>query len=315
MPDRLPHVRSFALEHPWALTATHRAIVATILARRAVGLETDPDVLLALRDRAQTPGPAPRAGAGIAIIPVHGVLVPRASLFSDVSGLTSLDDVAAAVLEAATDPKVSQIVLDVDSPGGSVAGCLECAATIRDVRGSVPVIAHARYLMCSAAYWLASQATEIVASPSAEIGSIGVYAIHDDLSDAYKQLGIVRTYIFRGDHKIDGNEAQPLSDDARAEIDARVERYYAAFVDDVARGRGVTSAAVRAGFGQGRAVGADDARALGMVDRVATFDALVASLETSPPRGRFAAAAPRVDVDALWANDAYRDICALNLES
>jgi ClpP class serine protease len=111
-----------------------------------------------------------------------------------------------------------------------------------------------------------------VAAPSAQLGSIGVYRIHNDLSAALSEMGIKRTYIKQGKFKVDGNETEPLSDETRARLQGMVDHTYDAFVGDIAKGRGVSAAAVRSGFGQGALVDADDALALGMIDRIATLD-------------------------------------------
>ena len=305
---------SFALEHPWALTPAYRAIVANVIARRLAGLEADPaDLELAARGRDARPAPPePRRGP-LAILPVYGVLVPRATLFSDVSGVSAVDDLASAVTEAAADRTVDTIVLDVDSPGGNVAGCLEAAAAIREARAVKPVIAVARYTMASAAYWLAAQASEVIASPSARVGSIGVFAIHNDISAALAQLGIARTYVFRGEHKIDGHEAAPLTEEARAELQSTVDRAYEAFTGDVAAGRRVEPARVReGGYGAGRTLPAAEALELGLVDRIATFDATIARLEarTAPPL----ATVPRLaGAEAVACNATYRALMAAHL--
>jgi signal peptide peptidase SppA len=186
---------------------------------------------------------------------------------------------------------VSAVVLDIDSPGGTVAGVTELAAEIRAARGgSKPIVAAANTLAASAAYWLASQADEVVVSPSGSVGSIGVYAVHQEVSRMLDEMGVGTTIISAGPHKTEGNEFEPLTDEARADIQSRVDVSYASFVADVAAGRGVTAEQVEADFGGGRVLTARKAQSAGMVDRVETLAQTVARLGTAGGRRRALAA-------------------------
>jgi signal peptide peptidase SppA len=128
--------------------------------------------------------------------------------------------------------------------------------------------------MASAAYWLASGATEIVATPGSEVGSIGVIAVHYDESAALSNAGVVATEITAGAHKGEGSPYRPLSDDDRAALEDRVEAQYQLFTARVARGRKRPVEDVRAGFGEGRVLTAAAALKAGLVDRVARYGAL-----------------------------------------
>jgi signal peptide peptidase SppA len=164
------------------------------------------------------------------------------------------------------------IVLDVDSPGGSVDGVPEFADEIYDARSKKPVIAVCNSMACSAAYWLASAASEVVCTPSGQCGSIGVYMMHLDESESLKQQGIKITVIKAGKYKAEGNSTEPLSDDARAAAQTSVDAFYSMFVRSVARNRGTSQTAVREGYGQGRSLMAAQAAGQDLVDRVGTFD-------------------------------------------
>src|SRR5688500_11524467 len=94
-------------------------------------------------------------------------------------------------------------------------------------------------------------ATEVVASASALVGSVGVYAIHEDLSKALEELGIKRTYIHAGRNKVLGNETEPLSDEARAEWQKRIDDHYGRMTSDISKGRGVSLEDVRSKYGEG----------------------------------------------------------------
>ncbi len=184
--------------------------------------------------------------------------------------------------ELVADPNVAQIVLDIDSPGGGVEGITEFANQLFQARKHKPIVAVANSLAASAAYWIASQASEIVVTPSGVVGSIGVIAIHQDLSKALEKQGIKPTLITAGKHKGEGNPFEPLSEEAEANIQKRVDDFFSMFVKDVARGRGVKASEVRSGFGQGGVVGAQEAVDLGMADRIASLDDTLMRLTRRP---------------------------------
>jgi len=177
---------------------------------------------------------------------------------------------------AMADPAVSAIVLDVDSPGGSVFGVDELAGEIYKARGVKPIVAVADYLAASAGYYLASAADELMVAPTGEVGSIGVFAMHADFSRALDQDGVTVNLISAGKFKTEGSPYAPLGEEARAAMQGRVNDYYGLFTKAVARQRGVTVADVRDGFGQGRVVGAAEAVGLGMADSIGTLEDAIA---------------------------------------
>jgi ClpP class serine protease len=138
--------------------------------------------------------------------------------------------------------------------------------------------------MNSAAYWICSAADEIVATPSADVGSIGVFTMHTDTSGAEEKAGIKRTVISAGKYKGEAAPGVPLTDDAQAALQARVSECYAMFAGDVAKHRGVTLAAVKAGYGEGRSISAKQALAAGMIDRIATLEDVIGDLSGAMPR-------------------------------
>jgi len=140
----------------------------------------------------------------------------------------------------------------------------ELATEIFNARGVKPVIAQVNAYAASAAYWIASAAEEMVVTPSGEVGSIGVFALHEDVSQLMEREGIKPTLISAGTFKVEGNPYEPLTDDAKAAIQDDVNAYYDMFVRAVARNRGAALKTVREGFGQGRMVRSDQAVSLGM---------------------------------------------------
>ena len=261
------------LQHPWAITLEKLSIVSALIQERAAGHRLS-DEELAERLQAQTVtmrSPAP-AGGAVAVIPVHGVIAHRADSFAASSGGTSAEAIGKALNRASLDETVSAIILDIDSPGGSVEGIPELATQIARVATVKPVVAHVSALAASAAYWLASQATEIIVTPSGSVGSIGVYMLLVDESEALAKDGIKVNAISAGDLKLEGAPWLPLSDEARVHLQAQVDQVYQTFVGMVAAGREVSIAEIKAQYGQGRVYLAKEALKRGMIDRIATFD-------------------------------------------
>lgn len=272
-----PMVRRYVRESAWAILPSKLAEIMEALAIRAHGGAISPDEI-----RAQMSAAADRHAAEprstVAVLPMVGTIAHRADLMAESSGGTSVQTMTRQFRALVSDPSISAIVLDVDSPGGNVAGIDEFASEIYQSRGSVPIVAVANTLMASAAYWLGSAADEIVATPSASVGSIGVIAAHEDDSGWYEQQGVKMTLISAGKYKAENNPFEPITEEGQAAIQKRVDESYATFTRSVARHRGVPVDAVRNGFAEGRVVGADEAVALGMVDRIATIDQVVSDL-------------------------------------
>lgn len=227
-----------------------------------------------------------QTSSAIAVLPVYGVIQQRASFFSMLFGGSSTEALGAQLRQLVGDETVKAIVLDFDSPGGTVSGVEELAADLYKLRGRKPIVAVADSMAASAAYWIASSADEIVVSPSAEVGSIGVFSLHIDVSKALEMDGIKPTFIQAGKFKTEGSSFEPLSDEARAYEQSRVDDYYGMFVRAVARGRGVSVEKVRsADFGEGRMVGAKRAVAAGMATSVGTLNETIVRLANARTNG------------------------------
>lgn len=270
------------LATPWALMPERLNAVTAVMARWSQNVPASADVLAAIdadrsvRDARRQTATAVSSG-GIAVLPLYGVVTQRGNMVDDVSGpgSVSTQQFASALRQALADDTVSQILIDIDSPGGSVYGVSELADEITQARSQKPVVAVANSLAASAAYWIGCSASEFYVSPGGEVGSIGVWQAHFDHSQALAAEGVKPTLISAGKFKVEGNPYAPLDDDAQAFMQSRVDDYYASFTKAVARGRGVPIAQVREGMGQGRVLGADAAMAQNMVDGVATFDDMV----------------------------------------
>lgn len=273
----MKHVLRSIIETPWAILPAKLEAIAAVAARWASGEKlTAEEVALVTGGR---PSRQNASAGNVAVLPLFGTIVPRADMLTETSGLTSAESFTNRFRAALNDAAVSGVVIDVDSPGGAVQGVDELSAEIFKARGTKPVVAVANHLAASAAYWIATAADELVVTPSGEVGSIGVFAAHDDLSGAMEKVGVKTTLISAGKFKVEGNPFEPLGEEARAAIQLRVDEFYGMFVKAVARNRGVSVADVRDGFGEGRVVGAKEAVRLGMADRVATLDETIARIQ------------------------------------
>lgn len=202
----------------------------------------------------------------IAMIPITGVLLNRFSY--SFSMATGYNAVQSQLQAAMADPTVKGIIFDVNSPGGMVQGCMELADEIYSMRGEKPMLAVVDANCTSAAYALASSADRVVATRSADVGSIGVVAMHADLSGALDQAGVKVSFIYAGKHKVDGNPYEPLPADVKADVQASVDSSYSDFVSLVARNRNINTEAVRKTEAQ--IYSAADAVDLGLIDAVST---------------------------------------------
>jgi capsid assembly protease len=295
---RYEHILAEFRQTAWAILPETLEIIESLVLFRVEGGRLTPEEIMA-RTGGRPAAKQPTRTGGVAVLPVYGVINHRMNMMSDMSGGTSIEKLTAQFREALADPAVASIVLDVDSPGGSVTGVQELADEIYAARAQKQIAAQVNPQAASAAYWLASAASEIVSIPSGEAGSIGIFVPHTDYSKALEEAGVKKTLISAGKYKVEGNPFEPLTEEARAYLQSRVDQYYGPFVSAVARGRGVPVANVREGFGQGRMAGAQDALAMGMIDRVATLDQTVERLLGGSVKG--AITSIRVQVPELPA--------------
>ena len=186
-----------------------------------------------------------KVSRGVARIPIYGTLAHRTQGLSALSGMTSYSDIRTQFNDALTNPDVDSILLEIDSPGGEVAGVFDLVDTIYSARGTKPIVAMINERGYSAAYAIASAADTIYLSRTAGVGSIGVIMLHVDRSEANKKAGLTYTPIYAGERKIDGSPHAPLSEKARATAQAIVSNMYDLFVSTSARNLGLSESIIR----------------------------------------------------------------------
>jgi signal peptide peptidase SppA len=213
---------------------------------------------------------------GIALLDVNGTLVRKSFGLRPWSGMTSYEWLSGELATALADSDVRGLLLCCDSPGGEVAGLFDVVDEFYAARGQKPIFASICEQACSAAYAVASAADKIYITRTGAAGSVGIVMCHADQSDYDKKQGFKYEYMYFGEHKIDGNPHQPLSDGARASAMAEGRRCYGMLTQSVARNRGMTLKAVKAT--EASVFFAEQAISAGLVDEMGTTDVACAAL-------------------------------------
>lgn len=264
--NNLQHLHKFSRSHSLISHAHAQELMSLASADAVRGMEATVATVqqcAAIYGAETDRKPFPFAG-GIAVIPVYGALLHRDGWCS--SYATGYDYIASRFAAALGDPEVKGILFDINSYGGHVAGNFELCDAIYAARGVKPMMAVVDSRAFSGGYSIASSVGRIVASPSAEAGSIGVVMMHMSIEQALKQMGVEITFIYAGAHKVDGNPFKDLPDDVKAALQASVEKSYNQFVSLVARNRGIEADAVR--NTEARIYDSDDAKQVGLIDDV-----------------------------------------------
>lgn len=276
----LPYLASRLYGTPLLIARPKLDIILGVMGRKLAGdtLPTPPPEAMARSDGVQI------TESGIAVVPILGTLVRRSSYLVAASGLTSYFEIEAMAAEAFADPRVKAVLLEIDSSGGEAGGVFDLAARLRSLArtSGKPLWAIADEAALSAAYALACAADRLWLTRTAEVGSIGVVAVHVDESEADRQAGLAYTFIHAGSHKIDGHPHAPLPLTVAADIQTDIDGLHEQFIALVAGLRGLGVEVVRAT--QARVYRADQAIAAGLADQIGSFReaALALSLAIAP---------------------------------
>lgn len=213
---------------------------------------------------------------GVARLDIEGTLVHKLGTLRPYSGMMGYDGIRENYIRAMEDDGVKAIMLDIDSPGGEVAGCFDLVDAMVEQRGRKPVWAILSECAFSAAYAIASAADRITVPRTGGVGSIGVVWMHCDISEALAGAGIRVTFIKRGANKVDGAAEIPLSGEAQARFQKEIDTVGELFESTVARNRGLSTDKIR-DMNASTFLGAEGV-SLGLADAVMAPDAAFRAL-------------------------------------
>lgn len=183
---------------------------------------------------------------GIAVLPVSGTLAHKWGALYPECGATGYDGIQARLMSAIADPDVKGIMLDMNTPGGEVAGAFDCTDIIARLSQQKPIWSLCYDMHASAGQLIAAGTNRRLITQTGVAGSIGVVMAHMDMSGQLEQMGRTVTLIHAGSHKVDANPYEALPDSVRADLQAGVEQTRLRFAETVARYTGVSVESVLA---------------------------------------------------------------------
>ena len=263
----LEHVAALVFGQPWAILPSRMNVVAGVV---SLYLDGEKPTELEAREAAQAMSygaeEAPPSAPTVAVLPMHGTIMQHAGMFERLSGGVDPQAWAEKLRALADNPDVREIILDVDSGGGSVDGTQDMYQAVKYAAGQKIVTAVANGAMCSAAYWASSPASAIVVTPTATVGSISVLMMHQDQTGKNEQAGLKTTVLRTGAQKALGGPHEPLSDLAHASVMERLTSVHDVFVADVAAARHLSAEQVQQRWADGRVWIGEHAVAAGLAD-------------------------------------------------
>lgn len=276
--SKLMGLRSLVFNEPHLVTPAYAETVLAVLSDKlgiSEGLyEIQNDPKEAREDMLQE--------GGVYVLPIVGSMVHRGGMLDALSGINSYEGLQAKLEEALNDNSVKSILLDMDSPGGTVAGAFDLRDFILSAREHKPIYALARDTMASAAYLIGSACDKVYTTQTGSLGSIGVVAMHVDQSEANAKQGVKPTFIYAGDYKVAGNGHAPLDEKSLGYLQESVNDSYELFVNAVADARGIDSQVIR--DTEARVYRGEKAVAIGLADGVRSFDATIQELANVSPK-------------------------------
>jgi capsid assembly protease len=215
----------------------------------------------------------------IGVISIRGSLVNSDSPWLRYyDRVTSYHAIREALVYAASKPEIKGILLDVESGGGAVSGVEDTALLVAQVDKVKPVWAFSGGTMASAAYWLSAPARKIFTSKITVMGSIGTIVTHMEYSKQLKENGVGATVVRSGKFKGITSQVEPLSETAKAQLQAQVDALYDVFLEQVAESRGVAKSVAHERMGQGKEFIGAEAVEAGLADDVLSFDKVMSRL-------------------------------------
>jgi signal peptide peptidase SppA len=258
----LPIIMQKVFSEPWLIMPqAHEAIQQSLLNHML-----DPKAFAGLEEKSEE-APKLSAGSGVAYVQLYGVVGKHLSGMEMACGGCSVDQVAADLRAAAADPTIDKILLDVDSPGGTITGVPELAHLIREIKVDKPIYAFTEALMGSAAMWIGSACSGIIATPSSKVGSIGAYLAFEDHTERNEANGSKLLLFEAGKHKAIG--LRPPTTEESGMLQDRVEAIHEEFKASIL----IERPSVIDSTMQGLVYSGIEAESLGLVDAIVmSFD-------------------------------------------
>lgn len=285
----------------WAITKEAlEGIIATFNKFTLDSLETASPEALQTKFGKQLPGTfRAEIRDGIAIIPVVGPIFPRANLFTFFFGGTTLQTLAIDFQAALDNKDVKGILFNVDSPGGSVTGVGEFASQVAAGRNVKPVKSYVYGGGASAAYWIISPSSEIIASETAQVGSIGIIAAIRDTRERDSREG-VKTIEFVSSVSPYKN-LDLASNEGIARIQRTIDSLGGIMVQQIADFRGTDADTVLAEYGQGDVFTGALAYGRGLIDGIGSFESVLSTMVNKSTKTFFSAKGELMDINLLKA--------------
>lgn len=258
----IPRILAKVTREPWAIIPEHLHSIVGLLERHNSGMESAIKPMDSERPVGEYgSGLMGDVGGGTAVYRIQGIIGQHLSSMETWCGGTDIAAVVGDLEKLAQDSSVKRILLYFDSPGGTVVGLPEAAERLREIDRKKPVVSFTDSLMASAAYWFASQTSKIIATPSSNVGSIGVYSLFLDQSEAMRKAGIKVNAVSAGEFKLAGASFKPMSDDERGMFQAEVDKIYGQFKEAATSRRKIEDRHM-----QGQVFDGEEAMDFGLVD-------------------------------------------------
>lgn len=267
---------------PWMITESAMKMICEIVENHMNGKMSQEDIRLSYqqtRQDRQDRHSNQRNVRGVGVLQIGGPIFPKANLMTELSGATSIEQFRSDFRAMMSDDSIDAILLDIDSPGGHSSQISEMAAEIREARINKTIWSIANTSATSAAYYLASAADKMFASPSSLVANVGTIMVYRDDSKQNEMFGIVETPIVSS--KLKGVGYGPLDEEGRAYLQSIIDDTNDDFVAGVALGRRVSEEQVRETLGGAEIMTARQALEIDAVDGIATFDDVINELLSS----------------------------------
>jgi signal peptide peptidase SppA len=276
------HLINAILNEPWAITGEALTAILKIIDRDPTTVDpaifhasgqTEPEALMTIGGERLEGARRAVLRDTVAVLPVMGPIFPRSNLLTEYSGATSVEMLGKDFQAALDNPRVESIILNVDSPGGLISGISEFAEMVFAAQSKKRVLAYVFGSAASGAYWIASATSEITATDTGRVGSIGVVTAFRDEREKDAKAGVKDIEIVSSQSPY--KRVDPATDAGRARIQKIVDDLAAVFVGAVAKHRGTDSKTVLKDFGQGDILVTSEALAAGMIDSIGSLESLI----------------------------------------